>query len=65
MASKNIALMHAYKYKQHSIFVVCNHEFFEHLFGFINDIDIQQAVPINEDNIPPLWSLPTSSRNIQ
>ena len=26
---------------------------------------IQQAVPINGDNIPPLWSVPTPSRNTQ
>ena len=25
----------------------------------------QQAVPINGDNIPPLWSVPTPSRNTQ
>ena len=24
----------------------------------------QQAVPINGDNLPPLWPLPTLSRNI-
>ena len=30
-----------------------------------SDNDFKQAVPINGDNIPPLWSVPTPSRNTQ
>ena len=43
-----------------------------HIYGLIQkrlvwfpQRKVQQAVPINGDNIPPLWSVPTPSRNTQ
>ena len=35
------------------------------LHNFLLLTKIKQAVPINGDNIPPLWSVPTPSRNTQ
>ena len=32
---------------------------------YIKKTKTKQAVPINGDNIPPLWSVPTPSRNTQ
>ena len=44
---------------------VQSHSFGGNFISYLSYRSLEQAVPINGDNIPLPWSLPTSSRNIQ